>query len=341
LSGEKKVSAIVVNWNGMEFLPTCLDSIFKQTYKNLEVIVVDCASKDESVSWTTKNYPKAKIIFLQKDPGPPAAINLAARQAEGDYILILNNDVILPEDLVSRLAKEMKKDENCVVTAAELDWERRYVKSGCIEPWISPFLSKFIKIKGDTTFFSTTACCLISKKLLLENPLNEKLFLYEDTEWGWRLQLKQIKTKILPDIGFIHKGQGTVSKSKRLAFVLGRVPIATQFICFRFLTFLAFLPLTIIRYYLSPITVLRYLKNSPICLFYFYKGFLGFLVNFYRYLPERKKVQAERKAGDSQILKIMIGSIYYKKQAKKEWLGRNQIQRGNIDEPETVGCLSN
>ncbi len=274
---DRLVSAIVVNWNGMQFLPTCLDSVFKQSYKNIEVIVVDCASKDESVEFIRKNFPLTKIIELKEDKGPPYAINLAARQAEGDYILILNNDVILPEDMLSKLVKEMDVDENCAINPVELDWKDEYFKSGCIEPWISSFLSKFFKVKGNTTFYPSTACCLASKKILLENPLNEKLFLYEDTEWGWRLQLKQIKIKVLPDAYFIHKNQGTVSKSRKLAFILGKLPITTQFVCFKFFTFLTVFPLTLILYYLSPLRILRYLKIVPPAFSVFTKDCSSFL----------------------------------------------------------------
>lgn len=323
MSEEKKVSAIVVNWNGIKFLPVCLDSIFKQTYKNLEVIVVDCASKDESVPFIKSNYPLTKAIELKRDFGPPYAINLATREAQGEYILILNNDVHLPENLVTEMAAELEKDENCVINPAEFNWKGKYFKSGCIEPWISPFLSMFFNVKGDVTFYPSTACCLVSKKILLENPLNEKLFLYEDTEWGWRLQLKKIKIKVLPNAYFVHKIQGTVSKSKRLAYILGRVPIATQFICFKLPTFIALFPLTLLFNYLSLWRILVFLKNSPISLFYFYKGFFEFFVNPASYLPERRKVQRERRIGDWEILKIMIGSIYYGKQAEKQWMERH------------------
>jgi GT2 family glycosyltransferase len=325
----------------MNFLPICLSSLFNQTYKELEVIVVDCASKDESVPFIKSNYPLIKVIELKQDFGPPYAINLATKEAQGKYILILNNDVYLPDNLVAEMVAELEKDEECVINPVELDWEGKYFKAGCIEPWISPFLSKFIKLKGDTTFYASTACCLASKELLSENPLNEKLFLYEDTEWGWRLQLKKIKIKVMNDIGFIHKCQGTVNKSKKLAYIVGKVPIATQFICFRFFTFLVVFPLILILHYLSPRRILSYLKNSPISMLYFYKGLFEFLIKFPRYLPERRKVQTERKIGDWQILNIMIGSIYYKKQAQKEWHQRNQIQKENVSEPQTVSCHSN
>ena len=336
-----KVSAIIVNWNGMNFLPICLSSLFKQTYKELEVIVVDCASKDESVPFVKSNYPLAKVIELKQDFGPPHAINLAAREAQGEYILILNNDVYLPPNLVAEMVKELEKDENSVITPVELDWQYQYVKAGCIEPWISPFLSKFFKINGDTTFYPSTACCLVSRKIFLENPLNEKLFLYEDTEWGWRLQLKGIKIKVLLDSSFVHKNQGTVSQSKRLAYILGKVPLATQYICFKFSTFLALFPLTLILYYLSPLRMLRYLKNSPLSLLYFYKGFFEFFVKFISYLSEKKKVNAERKIEDRQILRIMLGSISFKKKSETEWLSKNQIKREYEYERESVGYHSN
>ncbi|HEX9912435.1 MAG TPA: glycosyltransferase family 2 protein [candidate division Zixibacteria bacterium] len=324
MSGEKKVSAIVVNWNGIKFLPTCLNSIFKQTYKNLEVIVVDCASKDDSVSFIKSNYPLTKVIELKQDFGPPHAINLAAREVQGEYVLILNNDVYLPENLVTEMASELEKDENCVINPAEFDWEGKYFKSGCTEPWISPFLSKFFKVKGESTFYPSTACCLVSKRVLLENPLNEKLFLYEDTEWGWRLQLKKIKIVVLPNVYFIHKNQGTVSRSKKLAYILGIVPIATQFICFKLSTFIVLFPLTFLLNYVSIWRTLIFLKNYPIGLFYFYKGLLEFFVNFNQYHSKRKKVQSERKITDWTILKIMVGSIYYQKQAQQQWVERTE-----------------
>ncbi|MCK4223698.1 MAG: glycosyltransferase family 2 protein [candidate division Zixibacteria bacterium] len=315
---DRLVSAIVVNWNGMQFLPTCLDSVFKQSYKNIEVIVVDCASKDESVEFIRKNFPLTKIIELKEDKGPPYAINLAARQAEGDYILILNNDVILPEDMLSVLVKEMKKDENCVINPVELSWEREYRQAGCTGPWISHQLYKRFKQPGQVPSYPSTACCLVSKGVLKRIPLNENLFIYEDTEWGWRLHLKGIKLKVLLSASFLHKCEGTIiGDSPKSAFIYGRTPLATLFICFKWPTLSILLPFLLINYYLNPKRIGYLLVKRR--LVPFLKGFFSFFEKLPLFIQDRKKVQKNRKINDLELLKIIIGSFDFQKNAKKKW----------------------
>jgi len=319
LSEEKKVSAIVVNWNGMKFLPVCLDSIFKQTYKNLEVIVVDCASKDESVSFIKSNYPLTKVIELKQDFGPPYAINLAAREAQGEYILILNNDVYLPENLVAEMVAELRKDEACALNPVELNWQREYVHSGIADPWIGRYLDKIIKIEGKSPFYPSTACCLVTKNMLLQNPLNETLFMYEDTEWGWRLHLKKIKIKVLPNSFFVHKGAGTkLDCSPKQTYHVGTITLATCFICFKVRTFALVLPILGCEYLRH---ILRYARRKNFSSITSYlKGILNFFQKIRVFAQKRKAVQRQRLIGDLEILKIMIGSIGFEKEAKRNWM---------------------
>jgi glycosyltransferase involved in cell wall biosynthesis len=56
------VSIIIINWNGEKWLKNCLDSIYSQTYKNFEVILVDNASFDKSIKYIEEFYPQVKII---------------------------------------------------------------------------------------------------------------------------------------------------------------------------------------------------------------------------------------------------------------------------------------
>jgi len=335
---EKKVSAIVVNWNGIKFLPVCLDSIFKQTYKNLEVIVVDCASKDESVPFIKSDYLLTKVIELKQDFGPPYAINLATREAQGEYILILNNDVHLPENLVTELAAELEKDEECVINPVELDWEGKYRQAGCTDPWLASYLFKFIKITGNSPSYPSTACCLVSKKNLLDTPLNENLFIYEDTEWGWRLHLKKIRIKVMLDTFFLHKCEGSMNIRKS-AFINGKTSLATIFICFKWHTLLWLFPYLLITYYLNFKRLGYYLVKGG--LVSFFRGILSFFGKLPLFIQDRKRTQKERKIGDGEMLKITIGSIDFKKKSKDEWIKRNQIQKESVSEPQTVSCHSN
>jgi len=319
---EKKVSAIVVNWNGIKFLPDCLSSLFNQTYKELEVIVVDCVSKDESVPFIKTNYPRTKVIELKQDFGPPYAINLAAREAQGEYILILNNDVILPKDLIEKMVQELDKDKNSVINPVELSFKYQYLSSGCPSGWIGKFLYKIIKIKGESPFFPSTACCLTTRELVLSNPLNENLFMYEDTEWGWRLQLRKTKLKVLKGDYFLHRGSGSenTSYSPKQAYFVGRATFATCFICFKIPTLILMLPILACNY-LWQVSV--YLKRKKFkSAFAYTKGYLFFFGKLKVFLQDRKMTQLRREVKDGKILKQMIGSIDFAKRAKSEWKGK-------------------
>jgi GT2 family glycosyltransferase len=318
---EKLVSVIVVNWNGVGFLKDCFNSISAQTYENLEVIMVDCASSDESVPFVKENFPQVRVIELKEDPGPPSAINLAARDSEGDYLLILNNDVRLPEDLIKRTAEELQRGENCVVTPVELNWEGEYLHSGIPEYWIGRYLAKFVKLRGRSPFYPSTACCLTTREILLSLPLNEDLFMYEDTEWGWRLHLNRVRIKALPEAFFFHKGAGTkLDCSPRQAFFVGRVVFATCFVCFRFLTFLVVLPILCLSHLRNGF---RFLRRKRLASLYSY---LGGIIDFFRHpavwMRARSEVQAQRQLGDWEILKLMAGSIDFEKHARREWMER-------------------
>ncbi len=102
------VSVIVVNWNGIGFLQDCLGSLEKQTWKNLEFILVDNGSKDGSVeyirSWTERT-PNAQAIFLSRNSGFCEANNLAFAKARGEWIALLNNDAIAEPSWIEELVR--------------------------------------------------------------------------------------------------------------------------------------------------------------------------------------------------------------------------------------------
>lgn len=95
----------IVNWNVKEYLQRCLDSIFRYS-KGIdhEVIVVDNASKDDSVNMVKKKFPQVILIESNENVGYGSAHNQAIKIARGKYILFLNPDTeMLPETLPKML----------------------------------------------------------------------------------------------------------------------------------------------------------------------------------------------------------------------------------------------
>ena len=89
------LSVIVPNYNKEKFLPVCLDSILRQTYPNLEIVIVDDCSKDSSpeiIRAYEKKYSNIKTIFLEKNQGVSHARNQGIASASGIYVTMLDSD---------------------------------------------------------------------------------------------------------------------------------------------------------------------------------------------------------------------------------------------------------
>lgn len=98
-----KISIIIVNWNGKKWLKGCFDSILSQTYTSYEVIFVDNGSIDDSVSYLKSNFPKVKIIQLDKNYGFAKANNIGIGKAKGDVIFLLNNDTKIQKNMLEKI----------------------------------------------------------------------------------------------------------------------------------------------------------------------------------------------------------------------------------------------
>ena len=102
-----KISVVVVNFNGKRFLDDCLSSLSVQTYKDYEVIVVDNASRDGSVEHIRSRFPWARIVENKVNLGSTGGNNSGIREAEGEFIVTLNNDTSVEKDFLERLAGPM------------------------------------------------------------------------------------------------------------------------------------------------------------------------------------------------------------------------------------------
>lgn len=100
----KKVSIIVPVYNVEEYLPECIDSLIGQTYKNLEIILVDDGAKDKSGNICDEYAKKDERIRVihKKNGGLGDARNTGAKSATGEYLLFIDSDDWVHEDLVKK-----------------------------------------------------------------------------------------------------------------------------------------------------------------------------------------------------------------------------------------------
>lgn len=103
-----KVSVIVPVYQAEDFIRTCVQSILKQTYKNLEIILIDDGSEDNSFeicAELSKSDPRIKV-FHQKNQGVSAARNKGIDKAQGDYLLFVDADDQIENDMVEYMVQK-------------------------------------------------------------------------------------------------------------------------------------------------------------------------------------------------------------------------------------------
>ena len=88
-------SVIIPHYNNSKILIECIDSLYKSTFKNIEIIVVDNASIDSSYDDITKKFPDVIIKKSHINLGYAGGCNLGVQHAKGNCLLFLNDDAIL------------------------------------------------------------------------------------------------------------------------------------------------------------------------------------------------------------------------------------------------------
>ena len=116
---EYKLSSIVLVYNGEEFLRPCLDSLVNQTLDGLEIILMNDKSTDCSLDickeYATK-YDNVRIIDKQDNHGLATSANMGIQIARGEYVILVDNDDIIPKDAYKKLYDKAKETDADIST---------------------------------------------------------------------------------------------------------------------------------------------------------------------------------------------------------------------------------
>jgi GT2 family glycosyltransferase len=124
-------SVIVPNWNGLRFLPTCLNALRQQTFRDFEIIVVDDASTDDSRALLKNDFPETRVIALEQNRGFAHAVNAGIRAARGEIVVLLNNDTEAEANWLAEIARaaDANPTAGMVVCKLRLFDRRDYIHS--------------------------------------------------------------------------------------------------------------------------------------------------------------------------------------------------------------------
>lgn len=262
------ISVIILNWNGEDYLERCIFSVLGQTYTNLEIIVVDNASTDDSLKRLAPFLDKIKVIKNSKNMGYGGGNNCGIRESKGSYIFILNNDTELEKDCIEKLWKTMRKDPRIGVTTPKIlfsssknlidaagltiYWDGLSIGRGHLEPEES--YSKEAEV-----FFGSGCASLFKREMFEEIGLfDENFFAYaEDTDLGWRARQAGWKALFVPEAVVLHNHSGGFSHFLSYkAFLLERNRLWVSLKNFPFSIILLLPFFTLIRYFYQTIVLI-------------------------------------------------------------------------------------
>lgn len=209
---EPLVSVIVPVYNVEAYIDACLNSIMKQTYNNLEIIIIEDCSTDRSRQVLETHLTDKRIRLIQhgKNKGLSAARNTGIEYATGDYIVFVDSDDIVDTRLVSACIDCALENDAEVVTYGFVPF-----KDGIPEAEL-PYSSKGLEFKPiieDNSYFNLShfACLkLIRTSLIRSASLRFAVGLhYEDWPFHWHLGLSTKHIYQLPANFYLYRQRGS------------------------------------------------------------------------------------------------------------------------------------
>lgn len=218
------IAVILVNYNGKQYNTACIGSLLKQRGGHeIRIIIVDNGSQDDSMQIIQDQFgedSRIETIFLDDNYGFSSANNVGIRRAGewgADYVLLLNNDTEVREDLLTELLACADRHPDSMIAPKIYYSEKRDVLWSAGGE-VSPLIRKVRHIgldQKDTGQYDkerrigfATGCCLLLPRAVIERAglLDERFFLYyEDTEYCFRLRERGIDIWYCPQARLYHK----------------------------------------------------------------------------------------------------------------------------------------
>lgn len=217
----ERVSVIIPNWNGKQFLGACLASLRRQTCQDFVIYVVDNGSSDGSVEFIQSMYPEVRLISHPENRGFSAAINSGIEGSRGEYIAALNNDTEADPRWMEMLLETMEaRPEIGFFASKVLDYKDRTIidsfgdgyttlgiayKIGVLEKDVGQF-------EDLTEVFSACAAAACYRRSMFDDigVFDEDFFCYmEDIDIGIRARLAGYRCLAVPAARVYHIGSAT------------------------------------------------------------------------------------------------------------------------------------
>lgn len=306
---------IILNYNGENFLKNCLDSIIKETNQNFEIIVVDNDSPDKSGEKFSREFTSCKFILNQNNVGVSEGLNIGIRNSNGEFVVLLNNDLIVAPKWLDYLIDAYKLNGIGLYQPKFLKMNDRNIidSAGNL---INVFGFGFSREKGNYDVgkfneieeinFAAGTCLFCPKSIFDEiGYFDKELFAYnEDLDLGWRAKLHNIKSFYVPKSIVYHHGSAQLKWSGKKFYLLERSRWIVLLSNYSFKTILRLLPSLLI----IEIVLLVFFAKKKILIEKLRS--YGGVIKLSRHIKKRQKlVKKLRVIDDKKIIKSFSSTI--------------------------------
>jgi len=231
MSQHPKTAIVILNWNGEQLFSKFLPSVIENSQgNNIEIIVADNGSTDQSILYLQHNFPSIKIIDLKKNYGFAEGYNQALKQVKADYIVLLNSDVKVGKNWIDPCISQFEEDKKIAAIQPKIlsynqpkYFEYAGAAGGFIDKFGYPFcrgriLDRFEKDEGQYNksteiFWASGAAMFLRASAFKEaGGLDGDFWAHmEEIDLCWRLKNQGFKIVYEPQSVVYHLGGGTLS----------------------------------------------------------------------------------------------------------------------------------
>jgi GT2 family glycosyltransferase len=247
------VAVTIVTYNSAKFIARCLESVFEQDYPNLQVVIVDNASVDDSAAQAARFLPRVNLIRSQMNTGFAGGQNLAIASCRSDWVLTLNPDVRMERNFISSLVNAAARTDQRIGTVCgkllsmgedfAVPQNTTFDSTGI---FMTPNLRHFDRgsklpdegafDRDEYVFGATGAAALYKREMIDDISLNreffdEDFFAYrEDADVAWRAQLLGWTCLYTPSAVAYHVRSVLPSNRNRVSPFINRHSVKNRFL---------------------------------------------------------------------------------------------------------------
>lgn len=328
-----ETAIVILNWNTKDYLQQFLPGLIEHSQQpGVEIVVADNGSNDGSVQFLEKNFPKVRLIRLDKNYGFTGGYNKALSQIKARYYLILNSDIKVTPEWIEPMRSIMEKDPSVGACMPKIKsyhktefFEYAGAAGGFIDKLGYPFCrGRIIDVLeedrgqyNDETeiFWATGACMMIRADLFNElGGFDDDFFAHmEEIDLCWRMKHKGYKIMYTPESTIYHIGGGTLSSDSPFKLYLNYRNNLS--LLYKNVPSKYFITTLLERTFLDIASAFVYLiQGKPKSFLAVFKAHMKFFGNLKPLTQKRKQIHRNEKRFPLEVFKkSMLYEFYFRK----------------------------